>query len=150
MLRELGVHAERSPAQPPGAGPGRGSGGAPYDCFTDPAGDEICLGGRKLAGSAQRRGAGAFLQHGSIRLQPDPVEATRAAGLGSGGATSLAEQGHPIAPDTLGDALARAFARVLGVELERSALADEERVLATARGEEPAPPTLMSRPTPGP
>lgn len=37
-------------------------------CFATAARHEIAVGGRKLIGSAQRREAGAFLQHGSILL----------------------------------------------------------------------------------
>ena len=51
----------------------------------EPAGDELCVGGRKLVGSAQRRAGGGVLQHGSIRLQPDPPAIRRAAGLADGG-----------------------------------------------------------------
>ncbi len=42
-------------------------------CFAAPARAELLVGGRKVAGSAQRRGRRAFLQHGSILLDPDPA-----------------------------------------------------------------------------
>ena len=58
--------------------------------------------GRKLAGSAQRRQRGAILQHGSIRMAPDPPEAARAAGLRPGRATSLAELGWRGGTESLG------------------------------------------------
>ena len=61
-LRVLGVDAQRSAAASAGAGPGG------FDCFAEPVADELCVGGRKLVGSAQRRGAGGVLQHGSLRL----------------------------------------------------------------------------------
>ena len=40
-------------------------------CFAYPARDEIEINGRKIVGSAQKRVAGRFLQHGSIPLQDD-------------------------------------------------------------------------------
>jgi len=130
-LREAGVPVERQ------GGAASAPAKAAFDCFLDPARDELCLGGRKLAGSAQRRVAGAFVQHGSIRLEADPPEALRAAGLAGEGATSLAEAGFPIAPAELTGALARAFARVFGVALERGDLTPEERSRASRRGLEP-------------
>jgi len=41
-------------------------------CFAVPAQYELLLDGCKLAGSAQRRWKGAFLQHGSLPLDLDP------------------------------------------------------------------------------
>jgi lipoate-protein ligase A len=45
-----------------------GGDGVPRDfaCFSGAGGHEMTLGGKKLVGSALRRGRGAFLQHGSI------------------------------------------------------------------------------------
>ena len=60
-LRCLGVAAELASPRPP-AGLGTGA------CFATPAGGEVLVAGRKVVGSAQRREAGAFLQHGSILL----------------------------------------------------------------------------------
>jgi len=42
-------------------------------CFDHPSPGEITLDGRKLAGSAQWRSEGAFLQHGSILLDDDQM-----------------------------------------------------------------------------
>ena len=53
--RTLGVRQKRSPA-----------------CFSTSNHFEIRVKGKKLAGSAQRRLNGAFLQHGSILLDKDP------------------------------------------------------------------------------
>lgn len=47
--------------------PGLGSG----PCFAVAVGGEIVVGGRKVAGSAQRRGETALLQHGSLLLEDD-------------------------------------------------------------------------------
>jgi lipoate-protein ligase A len=40
-------------------------------CFDAPSAGELVVGGRKLAGSAQAREAGALLQHGSILIDDD-------------------------------------------------------------------------------
>ena len=40
-------------------------------CYLQPAAHEICVGGRKLIGSAQLRRRGALLQHGSLPLGAD-------------------------------------------------------------------------------
>jgi lipoate-protein ligase A len=121
-----------------------------FDCFTEPGGHELCVGGRKLVGSAQRRSRGGVLQHGSIRVYPDPVSLRRAAGLAIGTATSLRELALDSSPQTLCEACAAAFARVLGVDLERGSLvAGEERVArerAAARCVDPiAVPDLTPR-----
>jgi len=50
----------------------RGGGGRPqgFACFSAAGGHEITVGGRKLVGSALRRGRRAFLQHGSLLTGP--------------------------------------------------------------------------------
>ena len=64
-LRTLSVEAavaapaSRTPAPGPGA------------CFEEPVAGEIVAAERKLVGSAQWRGDGAFLQHGSILVDDD-------------------------------------------------------------------------------
>jgi lipoate-protein ligase A len=103
-----------------------------FDCFARPAGREICVGGRKLAGSAQRRAKGGILQHGSIRLAPDPPEAQRASSLSGAGATSLMELGVNSAPEVLRTACVEAFERVLG-SLEAGVLTAEDRAGADER-----------------
>jgi lipoate-protein ligase A len=45
----------------------------PFLCFTDSDREDIVLRGRKVVGSAQRRGSGAVLQHGSILLSGSPL-----------------------------------------------------------------------------
>ena len=64
-LRSLGLDvalSERTPAVAP-------AGGAP--CFLVPSEREITVGGRKVVGSAQKRGRRAFLQHGAVPLRLD-------------------------------------------------------------------------------
>jgi lipoate-protein ligase A len=103
-----------------------------FDCFARPAGREVCVGGRKLAGSAQRRAKGGILQHGSIRLAPDPLEVRRATSLDGAGATSLLELGANSDPEVLLAACVEAFEQVLGA-LEVGALSAEDRVGADER-----------------
>jgi lipoate-protein ligase A len=128
-LRSLGVAAVRT-AAPPGASSG-------FDCFTVSAEDEICVAGRKLVGSAQRRARGGVLQHGSIRLAPDPLEATRAVGFAPGAATSLTELGMRVRREEVEEALTLAFRTALGTPLKESALSASERRSAERRVEIP-------------
>ena len=95
------------------------------------------MAGQKLAGSAQRRAKGGILQHGSIRLAPDPVEARRATSLGGTGATSLAELSANSAPEALQAACVEAFERAVG-GLEAGELTAEERAGADERVRKPA------------
>jgi len=120
-LRALGVAADRVPGTRAQA-----AGGA-FDCFASPAADEICVGARKLVGSAQRRAGGAVLQHGSIRVRSDSARARRAAGLDTDGATSLRELGVRICLPVLRDACAEALCRALGGDFEAGALTERER-----------------------
>jgi lipoate-protein ligase A len=129
-LRALGVEAQRATAAAD-AGPGG------FDCFAEPAADELCVGERKLVGSAQRRGGGGVLQHGSLRLAPDPGPARRATGLGGAGATSLEQLGCRVATERLQSVLIEAFATVLDARLERGVLAPAEASLAARRGADP-------------
>ena len=64
-LHSLGIPATR--AAPASRTPSPGL--AP--CFETPSVGELVVHGRKLVGSAQHRGARAFLQHGSILLDDD-------------------------------------------------------------------------------
>lgn len=128
-LQSLGVAAGRSAARSGTVGPGE------LDCFAMPAEDEICVRGRKLAGSAQRRSRGGVLQHGSIRLAPDPPEVTRAVGFAPGAATSLAELGVRVKGEELREALKAAFRKALGGSLEASVLSASERRSAEQRVE---------------
>ncbi len=127
-LRELGIEGQRA-ATAASVAPS-----ADFDCFAVAATDEICVGGRKLAGSAQRRAAGAVLQHGSIRIEPDPAAAAAAVGLGRG-ATTLRELG--VSADTSRDvllhALPSALGRLLDVGLTPDSLQSGERRAAEER-----------------
>lgn len=129
-LRALGVEARCV---------GRGARGArgEFDCFASAGAGEIVAGGAKLCGSAQRRVRGALLQHGSLRLRPDPPAASAAAGIDPGAATSLAELGCSAAPGEVAEALADALARAVGARLEPGGLEPGERRTAANRLAEP-------------
>ena len=130
-FQRLGVGLERSKA---GAGDRLRRG---FDCFAEPAPDELLAQGRKLAGSAQRRVRGAVLQHGSIRLAPDPPEVAAAAGLDPARATSLVELGARPGLDAVVRAVIGGFEQVLGVSLEPSRLSSPEHRAALHRGAGP-------------
>jgi len=110
-LATLGVVAEPAPR------PATAERAEAFDCFAEPAADELCARGRKLIGSAQRRARGGVLQHGSIRLAPDPPAVRRAVGFEPGVATSLSELGVEIRVETLISACRGAFARCLAADL---------------------------------
>ncbi|HEX9019857.1 MAG TPA: lipoate--protein ligase family protein [Nitrospirota bacterium] len=79
MVTRGGSHAQRVEKQPKNPA-----------CFSSPSWYEIVVRGRKIIGSAQRRLSSAFLQHGSILLDYDPVlEAEVIPGGAAGCATSI-------------------------------------------------------------
>jgi lipoate-protein ligase A len=127
-LDDLGVEAERAGGE--GAAP---RAPRPFDCFVAAGQEEIRAAGRKLVGSAQRRAVGAVLQHGSIRLAPDPPDAARAAGLDPASSVSLDQLAAGLSVAALVEALVRAFGDTLGATLEPRPLAPAERAEAAAR-----------------
>lgn len=64
-LARLGVTAALAPRPERAAAPDAGA------CFSQPAGGELLVAGRKVLGSAQLRIGGALLQHGSLLLAGD-------------------------------------------------------------------------------
>jgi lipoate-protein ligase A len=126
-LVSLGLEAKRVD------GVGRAPRARVFDCFADPAPEEICAGGRKLLGSAQRRAGGSFLQHGSLRMRPDARDASRAAGLAAPAAISLAELGYEGDFGSVRAAIVSAAESALEVAFQRSELADSELDAARAR-----------------
>ena len=92
-LSRLGVDARVADRDTRGATPG------PAPCFNEPWAGELTLGGRKLAGSAQWRSAGAMLQHGSILVEDDQSVLTE---------FWLEPRSRIPAPATLAEALGRA------------------------------------------
>lgn len=114
--------------------PRRATAGADPACFAAAARAELLLGGRKVAGSAQRRGRRAVLQHGSILIDPDPsrlaaclrgADPVRLAGAMTGLAVDPSI--GPVTPERVADAVEAALARRLGVRFEPGDLTLRER-----------------------
>ena len=110
-------------------------GGAP--CFLLPSEKEITVGGRKVVGSAQRRGQRAFLQHGAIPLRLDYEALALASGQPVGNAVSyrrafagLADFRREITRESLARAIAEGFAAVFPGPWETRPLDEEEQDLA--------------------
>lgn len=103
---------------------------SPSACFTLPSHYEITVSGNKLVGSAQRRGDGAFIQHGSILMEFDRerLEMLLPASGGLDGITSISEHLH-IGMAELISSLISSFEELLGVTFSEGALSDEETAL---------------------
>ena len=130
-LARLGLEAEVVPLVR-----ARRGGPAATFCFVRTGAYELAVGGRKLAGSAQRRQSGAFLQHGSILLDADPerlrvvfpAEPDPLAGL-----TTLARAlGRTPGFDEVVTALAGGLGATLGVPLLPGGLSESETALVEA------------------
>jgi lipoate-protein ligase A len=104
-----------------------------FDCFASAGAHEVLSGGLKLCGSAQRRGRGALLQHGSVRLSPEAPALRLAAGLDGGRATSLAELGLEAAIEGVGDALLEGLGSALEAEFQPAELSPSELRAARRR-----------------
>ncbi len=92
------------------------------------------MGGRKICGSAQVRAGGAFLQHGSLLVDIDPVRTASVMGVSVDGVarttTTLREQlGRVIGYEDLARLLLGAFEDTLGVRLVESGLSPVEEAL---------------------
>jgi len=117
-LKTLGVAAEAPRLHAPDSTGRHG----PF-CFDRISGDEITVGGKKLIGSAQRRWAGHFIQHGSLILfhnpRAEPPDAPYPAALFDWlpPATTLV---------AIQAALVNAMAGTLSVQFEAGDLIDEE------------------------
>jgi lipoyl(octanoyl) transferase len=131
-VRALGVPAELAEL----AGPTGPQAAWSEACFRRPAAGELVVGGRKLAGSAQRAEGGVILQHGSLLvggtqaaaedllLEPRPMEPAEA---GAPGWTTLeAQLGRRPSWDSLVTALTAGFERALGISLAPSPLLADE------------------------
>jgi lipoate-protein ligase A len=114
---------------------------AEASCFSTPSRYELLVKGRKICGSAQVRSHGAFLQHGSLLLEFDPLRASEILLPHRDGrdrqimhlrqsVTSLREQGASF-PDmeTLCRMMKTGFETVLGIQLEEGTLTPEEEAL---------------------
>lgn len=107
-------------------------------CFSAPSRYELLVQGKKICGSAQVRSRGAFLQHGSLLLDFDPLRASEILLPHQDGrdrqirhlrksVTSLRQQ-RVTFPDmeTLCRTLKAGFESVLGIQLEEGTLNPEE------------------------
>ncbi len=125
-LRSIGVAA--------GVSRGRdaaGSKGAAAPCLSSVTRHELAVGGRKIAGNAQRRTARAFLQHGSILLGSESARIVNYLRAASGPLddriTSVTrELGRPADGGALRDRIAAAFADVFAAEWEPLALTERD------------------------
>lgn len=87
-------------------------------CFSSPSWYEIVVAGRKIAGSAQRRAAGAFLQHGSLLISHDPALEAEVipGGSGSDRVTSVEQElGRQVSYEEVKRAFREGFAAALGI-----------------------------------
>ncbi|HUT04900.1 MAG TPA: biotin/lipoate A/B protein ligase family protein [bacterium] len=120
---------------------GRGTGGRSDSaaCFMMTSAYEILVGGRKLIGSAQKRGDGAFVQHGSIPLRIDMALARSVMHLDGVSGELSAVQGPVCLEEAVGrrldyeevrHAIARGFASCLGTSIELSDMNEGERKVA--------------------
>jgi len=125
-LGRIGVPVDPAPGDLPSAP-------AEFDCFASTAGHEISVAGRKLAGSAQRRAGGGVLQHGSIRVQPDPPQIARLCGIAPDRSTSLAELGRDPTAEALEQACIAGFSEALGCSFELDTPTTCERRKASGR-----------------
>ena len=89
-------------------------------CFSSPSWYEILVHGKKIVGSAQRRIAGAFLQHGSILIDYDPLleaEVIPGGGMRSAVTCIRQELGRDIGLEVVKQAFLRGFSEALGVSI---------------------------------
>ena len=126
-------------------------GGAP--CFLVPSEKEILIQGRKVVGSAQRRGARAFLQHGAIPLHLDYGELAAATGRRAEEAAGYRELFAGVADvkgsvtlQALRGEVAAAFRRTFtGLWEERPFGGEELRAAEVIRRERYADPSWTAR-----
>jgi lipoate-protein ligase A len=142
-LRRLGVPVELAPRTTPRSpGSDRPAVVGPTSrlaCFAASVPYEITAGGRKLLGSAQRRGRRAFLQHGSLPLagEQEILDEAWPGSLEADCWTTLAAAaGRKLDFDRVAAALMEGFAETLNVSLAPGVLTDSEsaRIAALCDG----------------
>ncbi len=109
----------------------------PSCCFSEPAGRELLVDGRKICGSAQTRSHGGFLQHGSLLMTfdpavtaslirtPAPPEQLRDRVVGLNELISI-----PVSAEKLCEALRKGFCDELGIDFAPGELTPEELTLS--------------------
>lgn len=105
-------------------------------CFSEPSRYELLVQGKKICGSAQARSHGAFLQHGSLLMDFDPVQDTSVirSRLDSiqqseqlrKTVTSVREHNNRVDTVTLCHALKTGFENVLGIHFIEDDLSPSE------------------------
>ncbi len=140
LLRALEITGFAATAEPR-ANPAAGSSASPV-CFEAPSHYEICVGGRKLIGSAQSRRGGALLQHGSIPLAGDLGQICDVLAYDSCAqresakvqlrrrAMTVSEAKPGIARSSLAAALERGFAEIFETRFEAGSLSSAEAARA--------------------
>jgi lipoyl(octanoyl) transferase len=110
---------------------------SPSPCFLVPTQKEILIGGKKVVGSAQKRGNSAFLQHGSIPIRLDYellAKATRnkSEDIESYKAhfTSLGEFLPSLSEAELENALEKGFREAFGGDWTEAQMSDSELIEA--------------------
>lgn len=120
-LGALGIRARRRGRSFPANPVAGGQRTQPFFCFETPSRFDIEAGGKKLAGSAQRRGMGGVLHHGSVPLSCPGAEGCIGAGAAAGREISFSE---------LRNSLIIGFEKVLGAEFFEAGLSSREEELA--------------------
>jgi lipoate-protein ligase A len=135
-LRALGIAADEAP------GTNRVGADISAACFEAPSAYEICVGSRKLMGSAQYRSGRLVLQHGTLPLWGDIARVVECLALSEPardrlrgtltGRTLTVESalGRIVAFADAASALAQGFAQALNLTLAPGELTPAERVMA--------------------
>ncbi len=105
--------------------------GEPFLCFQRRNGDDLIVSGYKVMGSAQRRGAGGLLQHGSLLLETSPY-APELPGLRELCEWPATKRDAQLKAETIQDAIAAELGHRLGVSWTTGACSDRERQHAQA------------------
>ncbi len=136
-LKKIGVNAELVEE---GRAPGRCCEEA--GCFAVPFRNELLVKEAKICGSAQVRGRGCFLQHGSILIDFDPVTSLRimgkvgrdeeeaARGLEETVTCVSHETSVPITAERLAPYIGSGFEELLNVRLVKGGLTGREQAIA--------------------
>ena len=129
-LNSLGIDASLTPVVKKSDAEG------PSACFSSPSHYEITVSGKKLVGSAQRRGDGVFIQHGSVLTEFDRGKLERIL-CKSGNldyVTSVSEH-VSVDFDRLLFSLRKGFEDELGISFSEGALSGHEISLSESYGE---------------
>jgi len=119
LLAAQGIQLTRCPG--PSAGKQTPKSAQPFLCFQRRACGDVLLGNFKVCGSAQRRGRGAVLQHGSLLLATSPW------------ATELPGLRELTGIDLDPTATAKAWATALAARLDLQAQSSQWTIAETAR-----------------